>query len=235
MNSIPDCCCLVCMPKALYAVSTQGVSSLALHIQFTPAMALHMSFMFEVAWMRHLQGGLAGPSGITPFHRAVFSSEAQSVALRLSATLGACHWFSASTHDGHTPADFALRHGKAAALNHAVSVLMWSQASAGEFVSQLDKDTKQPCRSVTGDCCPAQQQSSSSASGWSDSSSSADDDSGSDVDASQTEGVGVSVLSESAFAVSHGLSAAADFVRDKKERLAAVLRQGSWFSSPLVR
>jgi len=86
-----------------------------------------------------LQDGLDGPGGISPFHLAVFLPEAQSVALLLSATLGASHWFCCTTHDGLTPADFAVRCSKDH-LNHAVGAFMWSQASAGKSLSQSDRE-----------------------------------------------------------------------------------------------
>lgn len=181
-----------------------------------------------------LQDGLDGPGGISPFHLAVFLPEAQSVALLLSATLGASHWFCCTTHDGLTPADFAVRCSKDH-LNHAVGAFMWSQASAGKSLSQSDRevDIKQqlfePCvKQASADG----QQPSVSTSSWSDSSSSAEDDSGSDVDASQHGGDRLSAMPAASFAMSQGLSAAAKFVQEKRERLAAVLRQVSWFQNP---
>ena len=86
-----------------------------------------------------LQDGLDGPGGISPFHLAVFLPEAQSVALLLSATLGASHWFCCTTHDGLTPADFAVRCGKDH-LNHAIGASIWSQASAGRSLRQPDRE-----------------------------------------------------------------------------------------------
>lgn len=181
-----------------------------------------------------LQDGLDGPGGISPFHLAVFLPEAQSVALLLSATLGASHWFCCTTHDGLTPADFAVRCSKDH-LNHAVGAFMWSQASAGKSLSQSDRevDIKQqlfePCvKQASADG----QQPSGSTSSWSDSSSSAEDDSGSDVDASQHGGDRLSAMPAASFAMSQGLSAAAKFVQEQRGRLAAVLRQVSWFQNP---
>lgn len=180
-----------------------------------------------------LQDGLDGPGGISPFHLAVFLPEAQSVALLLSATLGASHWFCCTTHDGLTPADFAVRCGKDH-LNHAIGAFMWSQASAGKSLSQPDGEVdveKQPFEPCIKQVSAAGQQPSGSASSWSDSSSSADD-SGSDVDASQHGGDRLSVMPAASCAMSQGLSAAAKFVQEQRGRLAAVLRQVSWFQNP---
>ncbi|KAL0045412.1 hypothetical protein WJX82_005883 [Trebouxia sp. C0006] len=179
------------------------------------------------------QDGLDGPGGISPFHLAVFLPEAQSVALLLSATLGASHWFCCTTHDGLTPADFAVRCGKDH-LNHAIGAFMWSQASAGKSLSQPDGEVdveKQPFEPCIKQVSAAGQQPSGSASSWSDSSSSADD-SGSDVDASQHGGDRLSVMPAASCARSQGLSAAAKFVQEQRGRLAAVLRQVSWFQNP---
>ncbi|DBA75150.1 hypothetical protein WJX77_004561 [Trebouxia sp. C0004] len=180
------------------------------------------------------QNALDGPGGISPFHLAVFLPEAHSVALLLSATLGASHWFCCTTHDGLTPADFAVRCSKDH-LNHAIGASIWSQASAGKSLSQADRevDIKQqlfdPCvQQASAD----RQQTSVSTSSWSDSSSSAEDDSGSDVDASQHGGDRLSAMPAASCAMSPGLSAAAQFVQEKRERLAAVLRQVSWFQNP---
>lgn len=154
----------------------------------------------------------------------------QAVALLLCATLGAGHWFASTTDDGLTAADFAIRCRKEA-LNHVISVSMWNQESAGQVCGQTDSDMQhQISESVPGKICAANAQSSSSTEGWSDSSSSADDDSGSDVDGS------LSVMPQPCFAhdIVYRLSAAADFVRDKKDRLAAVLRESSWSTKHLV-
>lgn len=182
------------------------------------------------------QDGLDGPGGISPFHLAVFLPEAQSVALLLSATLGASHWFCCTTHDGLTPADFAVRCGKDH-LNHAIGASIWSQASAGRSLRQPDREADIEQQQQLFEPCVKQasadgQQPSGSTSSWSDSSSSAEDDSGSDVDASQHGGDRLSVMPAAACAMSQGLSAAARFVQEKRERVAAVLRQVSWFQNP---
>lgn len=111
---------------------------------------------------------------------------------------------------------------------------MWSQASAGKSPSQSDGEADieqqlfEPCvKQASAD----RHQPSRSASSWSDSSSSADD-SGSDVDASQHGGDRLSVMPAASCAMSQGLSAAAKFVQEQRERLAAVLRQVSWFQNP---
>ena len=181
-----------------------------------------------------MQDGLIGPGGISPFHLAVFLPDAQSVALLLSATLGASHWFCCTTCDGLTPADFAVRVSKDH-LNHAIGASIWSQASAGKSLSQPDREADieqqlfEPCvKQASADG----QQPSGSTSSWSDSSSSAEDDSGSDVDASQHGGDRLSAMPAASCAMSQGLSAAAKFVQEKRERLAAVLRQVSWFQNP---
>ena len=153
------------------------------------------------------------------------------MALLLAATFGASHWFCSPTHDGHTPADFAVRCGKEH-LNHAIGVSMWSQASADECMCQTGKhdDTKQQLCGTGLDSKPVvEQMRSLSTGGWSDSSSSADDDSVSDVDASQHSGKKMFTMPEAVCALTQGLSAAADFVHSRREGLAAVLRQASWF------
>ncbi len=180
-----------------------------------------------------LQDGLYGLGGISPFHLAVFLPDAQSVALLLSATLGASHWFCCTTLDGLTPADFAVRCGKDH-LNHAIGAFMWSQASDSKSLSQPDKEAdteQQPFEPYVKQASADGQQPSGSASSWSDSSSSADD-SGSDVDASQHGGDKLSVMPAASCAMSQSLSAAAKFVQGQRERLAAVLRQVSWFQNP---
>ena len=181
-----------------------------------------------------MQDGLDGPGGISPFHLAVFLQDAQSVALLLSATLGASHWFCCTTCDGLTPADFAVRVSKDH-LNYAVGASIWSQASAGKSLSQPDREADieqqlfEPCiKQASADG----QQPSGSTSSWSDSSSSAEDDSGSDVDVSQHNGDRLSAMPAASCAMSQGLSAAAKFVQEKRERLAAVLHQVSWFQNP---
>ena len=111
---------------------------------------------------------------------------------------------------------------------------MWSQASAGKSLSQPDGEVdveKQPFEPCIKQVSAAGQQPSGSASSWSDSSSSADD-SGSDVDASQHGGDRLSVMPAASCAMSEGLSAAAKFVQEQRGRLAAVLRQVSWFQNP---
>ena len=178
-----------------------------------------------------LQGGLAGPGGVTPFHLVVLLPEAQPMALLLAATFGASHWFCSATHDGHTPADFAVRCSKEQ-LNHAVGVSMWSQASADECTCQTGKHDdmeQQLCETGLKSGPVVEQTRSLSAGGWSDSSSSADEDSGSDVDASQHSGNKMWTVPETLCALSQGLSAAADFVQGRRESLAAILRQASWF------
>lgn len=172
------------------------------------------------------QGGLAGLGGVTPFHLAVLLPDAQPMALLLAATFGASHWFCSPTHDGHTPADFAVRCGKEH-LNHAIGVSMWSQASADESMCQTGKhdDIQQELCGASPNSKPVVEQTPSlSTGGWSDSSSSADDDS--DFDASQHGSNKMFTMPE---AFCQGLSAAADFMQSRREGLAAVLRQASWF------
>ena len=187
-----------------------------------PSNSVHMPI--RVLTTTYVQGDFAGPGGLTPFHLAVFLPQPQSISLLLSATLGARHWFSCTTHDGKTPADFALRCGKSS-LNHAISVSMCSQAHAGEDLRIQD-------RPAAGEGCTSRQQFSwSTTSGWSDSSTSSDDDSHLHLDAAQPDDTELPVLSSTPFAVSSGFSAAADFVRHKKERLAAILREHGWFTT----
>ena len=169
-----------------------------------------------------LQDGIFGPTGITPFHLAAFLPDAQPVALLLCASLGAHHWFTTMTHDGHTPADFAVRCGSHS-LTHAISKSLWKQASANRACwdekprdrqSTVQKETEQVC-------CQQPQSSASTCTGcWSDSSS----DDSEDLDASQHGGSVMSVMPspQQPFPV---LSAATNFVRDSKERLASVIRK----------
>lgn len=170
-----------------------------------------------------LQDGMFGPAGITPFHLAAFLPDAQPVALLLCASLGADHWFTTMTHDGHTPADFAVRCGSHS-LSHAISRSLWKQACAesaccnekpSDWQSTVQKETEQVCREQP-------QSSASTCTGcWSDSSS---EDSGSDLDASQHAGSVMSVMPspQQTFPI---LSAATNFVRDSKEHLASVIRK----------
>lgn len=170
-----------------------------------------------------MQDGIFGPAGITPFHLAAFLPDAQPVALLLCASLGAYHWFTTMTHDGHTPADFAVRCGNNS-LSPAISKSLWKQVSAERACcTEHHKDQQSTVEKETIHVCCEQPQSSASTSTgcWSDSSS---DDSGSDLDASQHGGSVMSVMpsSQQSYPI---LSAATNFVRDSKERLAGVIRK----------
>ena len=172
-----------------------------------------------------MQDGITGPAGITPFHLAAFLPDAQPVALLLCASLGAHHWFTSTTLEGHSPADFAVRCG-----NHAISKLLWKQASADSACCIETADNQQPTtQRETKQVCFEQPQSSASTSTgcWSDSSS---DDSGSDLDASQHGGSSMSVMLSPGPQPYQVLSAATNFVRESKERLAAVIRN-KWLSN----
>ena len=170
-----------------------------------------------------LQDGICGSAGITPFHLAVFLPDAQPVALLLCASLGAHHWFTCLTQDDHTPADFAVRCGKHS-LSHAISKSSWEQASAERAgCSEIPEDWESTVLKETKPVhCEQPQSSASTCTGcWSDSSS---DDSGSDLDASQHGGSVMSVMptQQQSYLL---LSAATNFVRDSKERLADVIRK----------
>ena len=184
------------------------------------------------------QEGLAGPSGISPFHLAVFLPDAQPMALQLCTSFGAHKWFTSLTQDGKAPADFASQAGKHA-VNHEMSSLLWKQQSEQHSDAQ-ESDSTQTEQEQEADVQAMQKtseataQPSSSASAWSDSSiSSTDDDSASDVEASR-HGGSLCVGPEAVYAPAQGFSAAANYVRGKKEQLAAVFREASWRISPRV-
>ena len=170
-----------------------------------------------------LQDGIPGPAGITPLHLAAFLPDAEPVALLLCASLGAYHWFTTMTDDGHTPADFAVR-CRNHSLSHAISKSLWKEASAERACcTENPKDRQSTEQKETKHVyCEQPQSSASTSTGcWSDSSS---DDSGSDLDASQHGGSVMSVMPspQQSYLI---LSAASNFVRDSKERLAGVIRK----------
>ena len=175
-----------------------------------------------------MQDKMSGPAGLTPFHLAVFLPDPQPTALLLCTSLGAHHWFTSAASDGQTPADFAARCGKTS-LTHAISNTLWSQASIDPACGNASSKAVQLPVSISKgrshDCCEEPQLSASTSTGcWSDSSSSADDESGSDADASQHGDRCLSVIPSAGQQSYRVLSAATNFVRDKRQRLAAVIR-----------
>lgn len=170
------------------------------------------------------QDGILGPAGITPFHLAAFLPGPQPVALLLCTSLGAHHWFTTMTRDGHTPADFAVRCGNHS-LSHAISKSLWKQASANRVGSDGRPGDQQPAtQKETKAVYFAEPHSSvSTSTGCSSDSSSSSDDSGSDLDASQHGGSILSVMPHPGLQSYPILSAATNFVRDSKERLAGVI------------
>ena len=182
----------------------------------------------------HLQGGLAGPGDITPFHLAALLPEAEPTALLLCTTFGAHKWFTSLTQDGKAPANFASQCGKHA-LNHAMSKLLWQQQSAS--IAMDETETRQEaiaCGQAAGLAFDTKEQPSVSVSDWSESGiSSTDDDSGSDVEASRHDG-SMCVVAEAVYAPPQGISVAAGFLRDKKAQLAAALREASWLIKPKI-
>ena len=177
-----------------------------------------------------VQGGILGRAGLTPFHLSVFLSEPEPAALLLCKSLGASHWFTTASQDGHTPADFAACCGRDF-LNHAISKSLWSQASEDSAGCEASSEEQQAYtqgqqRAIAG--CSEERQSSAATSSccWSDSSSSADDESGSDVDASLHGGTSLSAMPgrNSYQQKLRALLGATDFIRDRRERLAAVIR-----------
>lgn len=172
------------------------------------------------------QDGVLGPAGITPFHLAAFLPDAQPVALLLCTSLGAHHWFTTMTRDGHTPADFAVRCGNHS-LSHAISKSLWKQASANRVGSNEKPDDQQPAtqKDTKSVYFEEPHSSVSTCTGCSSDSSSSSDDSGSDLDASQHGGSILSVMPNPGLQSYPILSAATNFVRDSKERLAGVIRK----------
>ena len=159
----------------------------------------------------------------------MFLPNSQPVALLLCATLGAHHWFSSTASNGHAPADFAMRCGKGF-LNDAISNSLRKRALSDCALYIGTPDDQQQPRHIAlvkaeVQVCVEEAQSSAftCAGGWSDSSSSSDD-SGSDLDASQHGGSVMSVMPSPGLQSYQVLLAATKFVRDGKERLAAVIR-----------
>lgn len=188
---------------------------------------------FRIEVFSVMQDGVSGPAGITPFHLAVFLSDAQSFALMLCASLGAHHWFASTTRDGHSPADFAVRCGKDSLSDAITNSAMRASADCACFAGASDdQQPRNRTALLQGETQACSHElhvaASTSVGGWSDSSSSSDD-SGSDLEASHHGGSVMSVMPSPGLQPYQVLSAATKFVQDGKERLAAVIR-GKWSS-----